>query len=255
MYTHRKTRHDTMFMPLILYTSLLQRLSSWLLVAQLQMHRQQDHFVHVLNTVVKKAIVYVHRTVHAYSLRSYSTTLFIIKVFFSSIICWLCHLSNNLAACYVFPSDGVSCMVTTVESLILLCCSKLFWSRLFSSTRGSRNPFTDILLDSAKLPDTEFPKGMLVCTVEEDIFCRGGPLEPVPSTLDACVRLLYVLRMTSSMVRRIMIPMTMTAIIAPELWVSICSLDLVVIVVLENTVVKLVTGETVEVIFNNIIGC
>lgn len=48
-----------------------------------------------------------------------------------------------------------------------------------------------------------------------------------------------------------MIPMTMTAIIAPELWMSICSFVFVTEVVFEGTVV-LVTGETVvDCIFSN----
>lgn len=47
-------------------------------------------------------------------------------------------------------------------------------------------------------------------------------------------------------VRMMIMPITMTAIIAPELWMRICSLDFVVIVVFEGDVVALVTGEAVE---------
>lgn len=78
----------------------------------------------------------------------------------------------------------------------------------------------------------------------------GRGLDEAPRTLEACVRRLYVLRMRSRTVRIIMMPMTMTAIIAPELWIRICSLDLVTVVVF--AVVVLIAGETVEVcIFGN----
>lgn len=50
--------------------------------------------------------------------------------------------------------------------------------------------------------------------------------------------------------RMMMMPMTMTAIIAPELWISICSLDFVRNVVFEGTVV-MGTGEADELIFSN----
>lgn len=141
-------------------------------------------------------------------------------------------------------------MVTTVDPLVVLNCS--MW---FSSTLGSRKLLSEPGIELAMLPDTELTpmvlSGMLLWVVDCDVFARG--LEPplAPRTLDTCVRLLYVFRMIRTMVRMIMIPMTMTAIIAPELWMSTCSLDFVVAVVFEGTVV-LVTGEPVEAcIFSN----
>lgn len=155
-----------------------------------------------------------------------------------------------------------------MESLVALNCS-IFSSTLLSSTLGSLNPFSEgglelcsTLLSSAlgslnpfsegglekdTLPDTELTlngeSGKLLGVVDWDIFGRG--LDEAPRTLEACVRRLYVLRMMSRMVRIIMMPMTMTAIMAPELWTRICSLDLVTVVVF--AVVVLIAGETVEV--------
>lgn len=151
-------------------------------------------------------------------------------------------------------------MVITVDSLMVLDSSMwfpsaLFSSALFSSALGSWKPFSNAGFELEMLPDTELTpmvlSGMLFCTVDCDIFGRG--LEPplAPSTLDTCVRLLYVFRMIRRKARMMMMPMTMTAIIAPELWMSICSFVFVMAVVFEGTVV-LVTGETVEAcIFSN----
>lgn len=163
--------------------------------------------------------------------------------------------------------------MTTVDPLVALNCS-MFSSTLLSSTRGSLKPFSEgglepssALLSSARgslnpfsegglekemLPDTELTptgdRGRLLCVVDWDILGRG--LDEAPRTLETCVRRLYVLRMMSRTVRIMMMPMTMIAIMAPELWIRICSLDLVTVVVLK--VVVLIAGETVEAcIFGN----
>lgn len=166
-----------------------------------------------------------------------------------------CCETKPQSRCYVFPIDGESCIVITVDSLMLLDCSMWFPSTLFSSVVGSWKPFSEAGSELVMLPDTELTpmvlSGTLLWPVDCDIFGRG--LEPplAPRTLDACVRLLYVFRMMRRMARMMMIPMTMTAIIAPELWMSICSFVFVTAVVFEGTVV-LVTGETVEAcIFSN----
>lgn len=147
-------------------------------------------------------------------------------------------------------------MVMAVESLVVLDCSMRFASELVSSALGSWKLFSEAGFELEMLPDTELTpmvlSGMLLWTVDWDIFGRG--LEPplAPRTLAACVRLLYVFRMMRRMARMMMRPMTMTAIIAPELWMSICSFVFVTAVVFEGTVV-LVTGETVvDCIFSNI---
>lgn len=146
-------------------------------------------------------------------------------------------------------------MVTTVDPLVVLNCSMLFPSTELSSALGGCRPFSDAGLELEMLPDTEGSPnvfiGMLLGIVDCETFGRG--LEPplAPRTRDACVRLLYVFRMMSRIARMMMMPMTMTAIIAPELWISICSLDFVTVVVFDGRVV-LVTGEEVEAcIFSN----
>uniref|UniRef100_A0A0E9T0R3 Uncharacterized protein n=1 Tax=Anguilla anguilla TaxID=7936 RepID=A0A0E9T0R3_ANGAN len=67
---------------------------------------------------------------------------------------------------YVFSSGGALCMVTTVESLIVLSCSILFWAWLGTSARGSWKPFPIVLRACATLLDSELglrgPKCMLV---------------------------------------------------------------------------------------------
>lgn len=135
--------------------------------------------------------------------------------------------------CYVLSTDGMSCIVTIVEPLLVLKCSPLLRSTFPSSTRGMWNPLSEDALDCAKLPETEFAPtllmAMFVFVVVEDTFFRGL-LEPA-IILFACVLLLYVLRTISKNVRMMIIPMTIIAIMAPELCVRICSLDLVVAVV------------------------
>lgn len=56
---------------------------------------------------------------------------------------------------YVFSMEGVSCTVTTVEPLAVLCCSALLWSMLAKSTRGRWKLSSDGIGDCIKLPDTE----------------------------------------------------------------------------------------------------
>lgn len=155
---------------------------------------------------------------------------------------------------YVFSSGGTSCMVTAVDPLFVLNCSKRFSSTLLSSALGSWTVFSKAGLELPMPPDTEGTHrsfiGTLLWPTDGLIFWRG--LEPVvPRTLDTWVRLLYVFRMINNTARMMMMPMTMTAIIAPELWMSICSLDFVTTVVL-GVVVMLVTGDSFEAcIFSN----
>lgn len=112
-------------------------------------------------------------------------------------------------------------MVAMVESLMVLNCSKWFPSTLFSSALGSTKPFSEAGKEWLMLPDMEWaPKvlrGKLLCPVDWDTLARC--LEPLlePRSRDVCVHLLYVFRMMSRMERMMMMPMTMTAIIAPEL--------------------------------------
>lgn len=154
--------------------------------------------------------------------------------------------------CSIFSSTLLS---SALGSLKPFSDGGLEWSStLLSSALGSLNPFSEGGFEKETLPDTELTltgdRGMLVCVVDCDIFLGRG-LDDAPRTLEACVCRLYVLRMMSRMVRIIMMPMTMTAIIAPELWMRICSLDLVTVVVLA-VVVVLIAGESVEVcIFSN----
>lgn len=164
-------------------------------------------------------------------------------------------------------------MVTTVDPLVALNCSS-FSSTLLSSALGSLNPFSEggfeldsTLLSSAlgmwkpfsegglekeTLPEMELmPIGvrgvlllLLLMVLDcDNSFCRG--LEDAPRTLEACVLRLYVLRTMSRKARIIMMPMTIMAIMAPELWMRICSLDLVTVVVFA-VVVVFIAGESVE---------
>lgn len=161
-------------------------------------------------------------------------------------------------------------MVTTVDPLVALNCS-MFSSTLLSSTLGSLNPFSEggfepdsTLLSSAlgrwkpfsegglekeRLPEMELmPMGvrgvlLLLAFVVCESFLRG--FEDAPRTLEACVLRLYVLRTMSRKARIIMMPMTITAIMAPELWMRICSLDLVTVVVFA-VVVVFIAGDSVE---------
>lgn len=157
------------------------------------------------------------------------------------------------AARYVFAM--VSCMVTTVEPLAVLNCSSWFPSTELSSTLGRWKPFSDGGLDSGAGLDPEVMdmvfRGRLVRPVDWEALARCLVPPLFPRTRAAWVRLLYVFRMSSRMARMMMMPMTMTAIMAPELWMRICCLDLVAMVVLKRSVV-LVTGEAVDAgIFSN----
>lgn len=84
-------------------------------------------------------------------------------------------------------------MVMAVESLVVLDCSMRFASELVSSALGSWKLFSEAGFELEMLPDTELTpmvlSGMLLWTVDWDIFGRG--LEPplAPRTLAACVRL------------------------------------------------------------------
>lgn len=142
--------------------------------------------------------------------------------------------------------SGRSWIVTTVDPLVALNCS-MFSSTLLSSALGRMKPFSEGGLEKDMLPDTELMptgvRGMWDWTVDWDILGRG--LVEAPSTLETCVLRLYVLRMMRRAVRIMMIPTTMTAIMAPELWMRTCSLDLVMVVVLAAVV--LVTGDTVDI--------
>lgn len=97
------------------------------------------------------------------------------------------------SCCYVSPSDGASCMVTSVESLMVLNCSKWFPSMLFSSALGSTKPFSEAGNEGLMLSDTEMGpmvlRGKLLCPVAWDTFARC--LEPLlePRSRDVCVHL------------------------------------------------------------------
>lgn len=76
---------------------------------------------------------------------------------------------NGVFGCYVFSIEGISCMVTAVDPLMVLKCSGRF-STPFSSTRGSRKLLSKAgWLELAMLPDTEvIPmvlSGMLLCVL------------------------------------------------------------------------------------------
>lgn len=83
--------------------------------------------------------------------------------------------------CYVLSTDGTSCIVTTVDPLVLLKCSPLICSKLMllRSTRGMRNPFSEgvLELDCMMLSLAEFGPRLLmarfVCVVVEDAFFLG----------------------------------------------------------------------------------
>ncbi len=86
--------------------------------------------------------------------------------------------------CYVLSTDGMSCIVTIVESLLVLRCSPLLRSTFARSTRGMRYPFPVNAFGCTKLPETEFAPMLLmarfVFVVVEDTFFRGL-LEPPAS--------------------------------------------------------------------------
>lgn len=106
-------------------------------------------------------------------------------------VCLVAHVSPE-NVCYVLSTDGMSCIVTIVEPLLVLRCSPLLRSMFPSSTRGMRNPLSEDALDCAKLPETEFAPtllmAMFVFVVVEDTFFRGL-LEPPAIILFACVLL------------------------------------------------------------------
>lgn len=94
--------------------------------------------------------------------------------------------------CYVFSSGGASCMVTAVDPLLVLNCSKRFSSTLLSSARGRWKVLSKAGLELPIPPDTEGIHksflGTLLWPKDGLIFWRG--LEPVaPRTLDTWVRL------------------------------------------------------------------
>lgn len=93
---------------------------------------------------------------------------------------------------YVFSSGGTSCMVTAVDPLFVLNCSKRVSSALLSSALGSWTVFSKAGLELPMPPDTEGIHrsfiGTLLWATDGLIFWRG--LEPeVPRTLDTWVRL------------------------------------------------------------------
>ncbi len=99
--------------------------------------------------------------------------------------CWnvsifACGSPENV--CYVLSTDGMSCIVTIVESLLVLRCSPLLRSTFARLTRGMRYPFP--VLGCPKLPETEFAPTLLmarfVFVIVEDTFFRGL-LEPPAS--------------------------------------------------------------------------
>lgn len=96
---------------------------------------------------------------------------------------------NRVFGCYVFSMEGMSCMVTAVDPLVVLNCSVRFSSTLFSSTRGRRKLLPKAGLELAMLPDTEVIPMVLSGTVL-CVFCWRG-LDPLlgPRTLDTWVRL------------------------------------------------------------------
>lgn len=98
-----------------------------------------------------------------------------------------------VSCCYVFSNEGMSCMVTAVDPLVMLNCSMRFSSTLLSSALGSWKLFSEVGFELAMLPDTEamptWLSGMLLWPVDCDIFWRGLEPPPAPRTLDTCVRL------------------------------------------------------------------
>lgn len=91
--------------------------------------------------------------------------------------------------CYVLSTDGMSCIVTIVEPLLVLKCSPLLRSTF---ARGMLYPFSEGAFDWTKLPETELTPTLLmarfVFVVVEDTFFRGL-LEPPASILFAWVLL------------------------------------------------------------------
>lgn len=104
-----------------------------------------------------------------------------------------CFETKPQSWCYVFSIDGFSCMVTTVDSLLVLNCSTWFPSALVSSALGSRKLLSEAGFELVMLPDTELipmgVSGKLLWTVDWDIFGRGFELLLVPRSLDSRVRL------------------------------------------------------------------
>lgn len=104
-----------------------------------------------------------------------------------------CFETKPQSWCYVFSIDGFSCMVTTVDPLLVLNCSTWFPSALVSSALGSRKLFSEAGFELVMLPDTELiptgVSGRLLWTVDWDIFGRGFELLLVPRSLDSRVRL------------------------------------------------------------------
>lgn len=93
---------------------------------------------------------------------------------------------------YVFSSGGTSCMVTAVDPLLVLNCSRRVSSALLSSALGGWVVFSKAGLEFPIPPETEGIHksfiGTLLWPRDGLIFWRG--LEPVaPRTLDTCVRL------------------------------------------------------------------
>lgn len=97
--------------------------------------------------------------------------------------------------CYVFSTEGISWMVTPVESLVVLNCS-LWFSELVSSIRGSWKLFSKAGLEVGMLPDTEVIPMVLSGTVLCVLVWRG--FEPLlgPRTLETWVRLAEITHKT-----------------------------------------------------------
>lgn len=76
---------------------------------------------------------------------------------------------NLVFGCYVFSTEGISCIVTAVDPLVVLNCSVWFSSTPFNSTRGSRKLLSETGLKLAMLLDTEvIPmvlSGTLLCVL------------------------------------------------------------------------------------------
>lgn len=101
----------------------------------------------------------------------------------------------TVVCCYVFPIEGISCIVTAVEPLLVrkagaAGCSVRFSPTVFNSTRGKRKLFSKAgWLGLGMLPDTEaIPvvlSGMVLCV----LLWRGLETLLGPRTLDTWVRL------------------------------------------------------------------
>lgn len=104
--------------------------------------------------------------------------------------CWYVSIFARVSpdnVFYVLSTDGMSCIVTIVEPLLVLKCSPLLRSTFARSTRGMRYPFSEDALVCTKLPETELVPTLLmarfvfvVFVVVEDTFFRGL-LEPTAS--------------------------------------------------------------------------